>query len=99
MFQIPGFRIPQPNCFTIPVSELLTWGETSVINKQTKLKTIAFYEATHTMRQFRYFLGDQKIDPNNVNVLLLENVEEQKRNNEMPKGTQLGKTEQETAFR
>ena len=22
MFQIPGFRIPQPNCFTIPVAEL-----------------------------------------------------------------------------
>ena len=98
MFQIPGFRIPQPNCFTIPVSELLTWGETTAINKQTKLKTFAFYEATHTIRQFRYFLGDQKIDPKNI-VLLLENVEDQKRNNEMPKGTKLGKTEQETVFR
>ena len=40
-----------------------------------------------------------KIDPQNINVLLLENVEEQNRNNEMPKGTRLGKTEQETAFR
>ena len=36
--------------------------------------------------------GDQKIDSENINALLLENVEEQKRNNEMPKGTRLGKT-------
>ena len=39
------------------------------------------------------------MDPKNINVLLLENVEEQKRNHEMPRGTRLGKTEQDIAFR
>ena len=49
--------------------------------------------------QFRYLPDDQKIDSENIEVLLLENVKEQKRNNEMPKGTRLGKTEQDIAFR
>ena len=52
-----------------------------------------------SIRQFRYLLYDQKIDSENIEVLLLENVKEQKRNNEMPKGTRLGKTEQDIAFR
>ena len=54
---------------------------------------------SHTIRQFRYLTGDQKIDSENIGVLLLENVKEQKRNNEMPKGRRLGKTEQDIAFR
>ena len=59
-------------------------------------------DRSHTIRsirQFRYLSDDQKIDSETIDVLLLENVKEQKRNNEMPKGTRLGKTEQDTAFR
>ena len=41
-----------------------------------------------------------KIDSETIDVLLLENIKEQKRNNEkMPKGTRLGKTERDIAFR
>ena len=39
------------------------------------------------------------MDSENIDVLLLENVERQKRNNEMPKGTRMGKTEPDIAFR
>ena len=46
---------------------------------------------SHTIRQFRYLPGDQAIDSENIDVLLLESVKEQKRNNEMPKGTRLGR--------
>ena len=53
----------------------------------------------HTIKQFRYLPGDQKNDSENIDVLLLENVERQKRNNEMPKGTRMGKTEPGIAFR
>ena len=105
-FKIPRFRIPQANCFSdsgIP-NTYLTWRETTAINKQTK--TITWYGApvdrSHTIRsirQFRYLSDDQKIDSETIDVLLLENEKEQKRNNEMPKGTRLGKTEQDTAFR
>ena len=59
-------------------------------------------DRSHTIksiRQFRYLPDDQKIDSENIDVLLLENVKEQKRNNEMPKGARLGKTEQDVAFR
>ena len=52
-----------------------------------------------SIRQFRYLPDDQKIDSENIEVLLLENVKEQKRNNEMPKGTRLSTTEQDIAFR
>ena len=55
-------------------------------------------DRSHTIRQFRYLPGDQKIDSENIDVLLLENVEQQKRNNEMPKGTRLGKTEQDNCI-
>ena len=79
-------------------------GNNSYKKKQTK--TIILYGApvdrSHTIksiRQFRYLPNDQKIDSENINVLLLENVKEQKRNNEMPKGALLGKTEQDVAFR
>ena len=41
-----------------------------------------------------------KIDSETIDVLLLENIKEQKRNNEkMSKGTRLGKTERDIAFR
>ena len=43
--------------------------------------------------------GDQKIDSENFDVLLLENVEERKMNNQMTKGRRLGKTEHEISFR
>ena len=59
-------------------------------------------DRSHTIRsirQFRYLSDDQKIDSETIDVLLLENVKEQKRNNEMPKGTRLGKIEQDIAFR
>ena len=59
-------------------------------------------DRSHTIRsirQFRYLSDDQKIDSETIDVLLIENAKEQKRNNEMPKGTRLGKTEQDTAFR
>ena len=48
-------------------------------------------DRSHTIRQFRCLPGDQTTDAENVDVLLLENVKEQKRNNEMPKGTRLGR--------
>ena len=74
--------------------------------KIKKKKKIILYGApvdrSHTIksiRQFRYLPDDQKIDSENIEVLLLENVKEQRRNNEMPKGTRLGKTEQDIAFR
>ena len=59
-------------------------------------------DRSHTIRsirQFRYLSDDQKIDSETIDVLLIENAKEQKRNNEMPKGTRLGKTEQDIAFR
>ena len=76
--------------------------ETTAINKQTK--TITLYGARSISRyqlikQFRYLPGDQKIASGNIDVLLLENVERQKRNNEMPKGTRSGKTEPDIPFR
>ena len=46
-------------------------------------------DRSHTIKQFRYLPGDQTIDAENIDVLLLENAKEQKRNNEMPKGTRL----------
>ena len=46
-------------------------------------------DRSQTIRQFRYLPGDQKIDSENIDVLLLESVKEQKSNNEMPKGTRL----------
>ena len=46
-------------------------------------------DRSHTIKQFWYLPGDQIIDSGNIEVLLLENVKEQKRNNEMPKGTRL----------
>ena len=52
-----------------------------------------------SIRQFRHLPDDQKIDSENIDVLLLENVKDQKSNNQMPKGTLLGKTEQGIAFR
>ena len=74
--------------------------------KKKQTKTIILYGApvdrSHTIksiRQFRYLPDDQKIDSENIDVLLLENVKEQKRNNEMPKGARLGKTEQDVVFR
>ena len=48
-------------------------------------------DRSHTIRQFRYSPGDQTTDAENVDVLLLENVKEQKRKNEMPKEIQLGR--------
>ena len=53
----------------------------------------------HTIKQFRYLPGDQKIDSENIDVLLLQNVEREKRNNEMTKGTRMGKTEPDIALR
>ena len=50
-------------------------------------------------RQFQYLPDDQKVDSENIDVLLLENVKEQEKNNEMPKGVRLDKTEQDIAFR
>ena len=50
-------------------------------------------------KAIRYLSDDQKIDSETIDVLLIENAKEQKRNNEMPKGTGLGKTEQDIAFR
>ena len=58
-----------------------------------------WFHTNRSIRQFRYLPDDQKIDSENIEVLLLENVKEQKRNNEMPKGTRLGTTEQDIAFR
>ena len=57
-----------------------------------KKQTNGARSISHLFRQLRYLPGDQKIDSENIDALLLENVEEQKRNNEMPKGTRLGKT-------
>ena len=81
-------------------------GNNSHKKKKTTTKTIILYGAPvdrcHTIksiRQFRYLPDDQKIDSENFDLLLLENVKEQKRNNEMPKGARLGKTEQDVAFR
>ena len=72
--------------------------------KQTNKNNLygAPVDRSHTIRsirQFRYLSDDQKIDSETIDVLLIENEKEQKRNNEMPKGTRLGKTEQDTAFR
>ena len=36
-------------------------------------------DRSHTTRKFRYLPGDQKIDSKIIDVLLLENVEEQKK--------------------
>ena len=36
-------------------------------------------DRSHTIRKFRYLPGDQKIDSKIIDVLLLENVEEQKK--------------------
>ena len=46
-------------------------------------------DRSHTIKQFRYLPGDQIIDSENIDVLLLENAKDQKRNNEMSKGTRL----------
>ena len=46
-------------------------------------------DRSRTIRQFRYLPDDQKIDSENIDALLLENVKEQFRNNQMPKGTRL----------
>ena len=62
-------------------SDYLTWRETTAIKKQTN----GARSISHLLRQLRYLPGDQKIDSENIDALLLENVEEQKRNNEMPK--------------
>ena len=56
-------------------------------------------DCSPTIRQFRYLPGDQKIDSENINVLLLENVEERKMDNQVTKGRRLGKTEHEISFR
>ena len=56
-------------------------------NKQMEL------DRSHTYSgNFGTYQANKKIDSENFNALLLENVEEQKRNNEMPKGARLGKT-------
>ena len=60
-------------------------------------RSISHYQVY--IRQFQYLPDDQKIDSENIDVLLLENVKEQEKNNEMPKGARLGKTEQDIAFR
>ena len=86
----------------IPASGLPYMEETTSINKQTKIitlygaRSISHYQL---IKQFRYLPGDQKIASENIDVLLLENVERQKKNNEMPKGTRSGKTEPDIAFR
>ena len=46
-------------------------------------------DRSHTIKQFRYLPGDQTIDSENIDVFLLENAKDQKRNNEMSKGTRL----------
>ena len=56
-------------------------------NKQMELDRSRTYSGN-----FGTYQANKKIDSENINALLLENVEEQKRNNEMPKGTRLGKT-------
>ena len=73
--------------------------------KQTN-KTITLYYGARLIpnykvstRQFQYLPDDQKVDSENIDVLLLENVKEQEKNNEMPKGVRLDKTEQDIAFR
>ena len=56
-------------------------------------------DRSHTISgNFGTYQEIKKIDAENINALLLENVEEQKRNNAMPKGTRLGKTKQDIAF-
>ena len=69
----------------IPIT--FPWRETTAIKKQKN----GARSISHLFRQLRYLPGDQKIDSENINALLLGNVEEQKRNIEMPKGTRLGK--------
>ena len=60
-------------------------------------RSISHYQAYKTISVLS---EDQKIDSETIDVLLLENIKEQKRNNEkMPKGTRLGKTERDIAFR
>ena len=62
----------------IPIT--LHGGETTAMEQTNGARSIS-----HLFRQLRYLPGDQKIDSENINALLLENVEKQKRNNEMPK--------------
>ena len=61
------------------------------LHKQTNKNNHLLMELdrSHTIKQFRYLPGDQTIDSENIDVLLLENAKEQKRNNEMPKGARL----------
>ena len=60
-------------------------------------RSISHYQAYKTISVLS---EDQKIDSETIDVLLLENIKEQKRNNEkVPKGTRLGKTERDIAFR
>ena len=68
----------------IPIT--FPWRETTAIKKQKN----GARSISHLFRQLRYLPGDQKIDSENIDALLLENVEEQKRNNEMPKLDILG---------
>ena len=61
-------------------------------------RSISHYQAYKTISVL--ISEDQKIYSETIHVLLLENIKEQKRNNEkMPKGTRLGKTERDIAFR
>ena len=57
---------------------------------------------SHTNRQFRYLRGDQTIDSENIGVLLLENVKEQKKKritNCQREHDWVGKTEQDIVLR
>ena len=84
---------------SIPVSELPYMEETTAISKQTKTipsygaRSISHYQAISVLTR------RSKNDSENIDVLLLVNAERQKRNNEMPKGTRMGKTEPGIAFR
>ena len=90
----------------VPVSRIHTYMEGNNSYKQTNKNNYFIWsrpvDRSHTIRsirQFRYLPDDEKIDSENIDVLLLENVKEQKSKNEIPKGTRLGKTEQDIAFR
>ena len=83
-------------------STCLAWRETTLNSHKQTNKNNYFlwsWSISHYQTISVYLAGDQKIDSENIGVLLLENVKEQKRNNEMPKGRRLGKTEQDIAFR